>query len=71
MTLRGYAAGEHVSAGVAAHPKLALGSASTASRPSRVSEFLSGKRELSKSQVEGLRRVLGIPADVLLGLSGK
>lgn len=35
---------------------------------SRVSEFLSGKRELSKSQVEGLRRVLGIPADVLLGL---
>jgi HTH-type transcriptional regulator/antitoxin HigA len=35
---------------------------------SRVSEFLSGKRELSKSQVEGLRRLLGIPADVLLGL---
>jgi HTH-type transcriptional regulator / antitoxin HigA len=35
---------------------------------SRVSEFLNGKRELSKSQVEGLRRLLGIPADVLLGL---
>ena len=38
---------------------------------SRVSEFWSGKRELSKSQVEGLRRVLGIPADVLLGLTGR
>lgn len=37
---------------------------------SRVSEFLNGKRELSKSQVEGLRRLLGIPADVLLGLGG-
>jgi antitoxin component HigA of HigAB toxin-antitoxin module/mRNA-degrading endonuclease HigB of HigAB toxin-antitoxin module len=37
---------------------------------SRVSEFLTGKRELSKSQVEGLRRLLGIPADVLLGLEG-
>jgi HTH-type transcriptional regulator/antitoxin HigA len=37
---------------------------------SRVSEFLSGKRDLSKSQIEGLRRVLGIPADVLLGLDG-
>ena len=36
---------------------------------SRVSEFLNGKRELSKSQVEGLRRMLGIPAGVLLGLS--
>jgi HTH-type transcriptional regulator/antitoxin HigA len=35
---------------------------------SRVSEFLNGKRELSRSQVEGLRRLLGIPADVLLGL---
>ena len=35
---------------------------------SRVSEFLNGKRELSKSQVEGLRHLLGIPADVLLGL---
>ena len=37
---------------------------------SRVSEFLNGKRELSKSQVEGLRRQLGIPADILLGISG-
>lgn len=37
---------------------------------SRVSEFLSGKRDLSKSQVEGLRGLLGIPADVLLGLDG-
>ena len=35
---------------------------------SRVSEFLSGKRELSKAQVEGLRRLLGIPADILLGM---
>jgi len=35
---------------------------------SRVSDFLNGKRDLSKSQVEGLRRLLGIPADVLLGL---
>ncbi len=35
---------------------------------SRVSEFLNGKRELSKSQIEGLRRLLGIPADILLGL---
>lgn len=38
---------------------------------SRVSEFLSGRRELSKSQVEGLRRLLGIPADVLLGIEGR
>lgn len=37
---------------------------------SRVSEFFNGRRELSKSQIEGLRRVLGIPADVLLGLDG-
>lgn len=37
---------------------------------SRVSEFLSGRRELSKSQVEGLRRLLGIPADILLGMEG-
>lgn len=36
---------------------------------SRVSEFYSGKRELSKSQVAALRLHLGIPADVLLGLS--
>lgn len=35
---------------------------------SRVSEFFTGKRELSKSQIEALRRHLGIPADVLLGL---
>lgn len=35
---------------------------------SRVSEFFSGKRELSKAQVEVLRSMLGIPADVLLGL---
>jgi HTH-type transcriptional regulator / antitoxin HigA len=37
---------------------------------SRVSEFFSGKRDLSKTQVEALRRHLGIPADVLLGLAG-
>lgn len=37
---------------------------------SRVSEFLNGKRDLSKSQVEGLRHLLGIPADVLLGIDG-
>jgi HTH-type transcriptional regulator/antitoxin HigA len=37
---------------------------------SRVSEFLNGKRELSKAQVEGLRRLLGIPADLLLGFGG-
>jgi HTH-type transcriptional regulator/antitoxin HigA len=37
---------------------------------SRVSEFLTGKRDLSKSQVEGLWRLLGIPADILLGLDG-
>jgi len=37
---------------------------------SRVSDFLNGKRDLSTSQVEGLRRLLGIPADVLLGLEG-
>jgi antitoxin component HigA of HigAB toxin-antitoxin module len=35
---------------------------------SRVSEFLNGKRDLSKTQIEGLRRMLGIPADVLMGL---
>jgi len=35
---------------------------------SRVSEFLNGKRQLSKAQVEGLRVLLGIPADLLLGL---
>jgi HTH-type transcriptional regulator / antitoxin HigA len=32
----------------------------------RVSEFFSGKRALSLSQVKGLRKLLGIPADVLL-----
>ena len=37
---------------------------------SRVSEFLNGKRELAKTQADGLRRLLGIPADVLLGLDG-
>lgn len=37
---------------------------------SRVSEFFSTKRELSKAQIEGLRRMLGIPADILLGLEG-
>ena len=35
---------------------------------SRVSEFLSGKRELSKAQIESLSRLLGIPADILLGM---
>ena len=35
---------------------------------SRVSEFFSGKRDLSKSQIEALHLHLGIPADVLLGL---
>lgn len=36
---------------------------------SRVSEFLSGRRELSKRQIEVLHTELGIPADVLLGLT--
>jgi HTH-type transcriptional regulator/antitoxin HigA len=35
---------------------------------SRVSEFFSGKRALSKAQVEVLHRMLGVPADILLGL---
>ena len=35
---------------------------------SRVSEFLRGRRELSKAQIGGLRRLLGIPADILLGM---
>ncbi|MEK9507322.1 hypothetical protein WI460_03870 [Gemmatimonadota bacterium Y43] len=39
-------------------------------KKSRVSEFLHGKRDLSMTQVERLRRLLGIPADVLLGLDG-
>jgi HTH-type transcriptional regulator / antitoxin HigA len=34
---------------------------------SRVSEFFSGRRNLSKAQVEALHRRLGIPAEVLLG----
>ena len=33
---------------------------------SRVSDFFSGKRELSKGQIEALRATLGIPADLLL-----
>lgn len=33
---------------------------------SRVSEFFSGKRSLSKSQIEALREHLGISADLLL-----
>lgn len=32
----------------------------------RVSEFFSGKRSLSIRQVQGLRKTLGIPADLLL-----
>ena len=34
---------------------------------SRVSEFFSGKRDLSKGQIEGLMEMLKIPADLLLG----
>ncbi len=34
---------------------------------SRLSEFLSGTRDLSKSQIVTLRDALGIPADLLLG----
>jgi len=33
---------------------------------SRVSDFFSGKRALSKGQIETLRGTLGIPADLLL-----
>ncbi len=33
---------------------------------SRVSEFFHGKRPLSRSQIEALRGLLGIPADLLL-----
>lgn len=33
---------------------------------SRVSEFLAGKRELSRSQIRALRDLLGVPADLLL-----
>ena len=35
---------------------------------SRVSESFSGRRGLSKAQIEALHRHLGIPAEVLLGL---
>ena len=34
---------------------------------SRVSEFFSGKRDLSRSQIDALRKYLGVPADVLMG----
>lgn len=33
---------------------------------SRVSEFFSGKRDLSRGQIEALRELLGVPADLLL-----
>lgn len=33
---------------------------------SRVSDFFNGKRDLSKGQIETLRELLGIPADLLL-----
>lgn len=33
---------------------------------SRVSEFFTGKRELSRGQIEALRELLGVPADLLL-----
>ncbi|MBV9109094.1 MAG: helix-turn-helix domain-containing protein [Gemmatimonadetes bacterium] len=33
---------------------------------SRVSEFFSGKRDLSREQIKALREILGIPADLLL-----
>lgn len=33
---------------------------------SRVSEFFSGKRVLSRTQIEALRDTLGVPADLLL-----
>lgn len=36
---------------------------------SRTSEFFNGKRELSKAQIQGLHRTLGIPLDVLMGLA--
>jgi HTH-type transcriptional regulator / antitoxin HigA len=34
---------------------------------SRVSQFFAGKRPLSIAQVKALRRLLDIPADLLLG----
>ena len=33
---------------------------------SRVSDFFSGKRVLSRRQIEGIRDLLGVPADLLL-----
>lgn len=36
--------------------------------PSRVSEVLSGKRDLSKTMIRNLAKGLGIPADLLLGI---
>jgi HTH-type transcriptional regulator / antitoxin HigA len=36
--------------------------------PSRVSEVLSGRRELSKTMIRNLARGLGIPSDLLLGI---
>jgi HTH-type transcriptional regulator/antitoxin HigA len=33
---------------------------------SRISDFMSGKRDLSKGQIQALRDKLGIPADLLL-----
>lgn len=36
--------------------------------PSRVSEVLSGKRELSKTMIRNLAKGLGIPSDLLLGI---
>lgn len=36
--------------------------------PSRVSEVLAGKRELSKAMIRNLARGLGIPSDLLLGI---
>lgn len=35
---------------------------------SRLSDFLKEKRELSRTQIRALRDVLGIPADLLIGL---
>ena len=37
---------------------------------SRVSEFFSGKRALSKAQIEALHRMLGIPVGILFGVGG-
>jgi HTH-type transcriptional regulator / antitoxin HigA len=35
---------------------------------SRLSDFMTGKRELSRKQIKALRDALGIPADLLIGL---